>query len=165
MQEKKPGNEKLKFQGKKPLAAVPAMAFGDPSGGTTRVGLCLYTDAGLVGDLDIDRAGELCGTQACWKPKGDAGFKYKDKPGTSAGVRSASLASKSPEKATVKVSASNKEKKGELDLPTGIAQALSNQGPGSATIVQLVANDGACFEATLGTEKKADDVQYKAQAP
>jgi hypothetical protein len=53
-------------------------------------------------------------------------------------------------------------KKGQAALPTGTAAALA--GATSATL-QLTTSDAACFEAELGTVKKADGMLLKAKNP
>jgi len=61
-----------------------------------------------------------------------------------------------------KLQAANAENNGQVAAPRGISAAL--EGAPRAR-VQLVASDGACFDAVLGTVKKADGVLFKATAP
>jgi hypothetical protein len=65
-------------------------------------------------------------------------------------------------KGKVTVQAANEAKKDQVELPTGIAAALS--GATSAT-VQVVTSDASCTGATLTTVKKADGTQFKATTP
>ena len=60
-------------------------------------------------------------------------------------------------KGAITVAAGNDAKRGETAFATGAA-------PVSAT-AQVVVRGGACFEADLGTVKKADGAQLKAKAP
>lgn len=70
--EKTAGKEKVLAS----LLNGPALAqteLGNPlaSGGTS-YDLCLYDDQrALVGQIDVDRAGETCAGKACWTPIGD----------------------------------------------------------------------------------------------
>ena len=67
-----PGREKLiaKFL-KGPALTQPD--FGDPVGGTTAYHLCVWRDGPtLVADYEVDRAGDMCGTNPCWKSLGGA---------------------------------------------------------------------------------------------
>jgi hypothetical protein len=88
--EKVAGKEKLVARFLQGPQLTPA-AFGDPLAGTTAYHLCVYDDAGaLVDDLAVDRAGDDCGGQPCWKgigkPAGSSGFRYKDPALTADGV-------------------------------------------------------------------------------
>ena len=159
IQEKKPGNEKLKIKLKKPEQPLPDGALGDPLT-TTTTSACLYDGAEtLVGELSVDPGG-VCGTKAkpCWKAPGSGGFGYKDKEASSSGV----LKFKAKEKGTLQLTARNNEKKGQSAMPTGIAAAL--EGATSARM-QVVTSDAECFDAMLGTVKKADGIQFKAKTP
>lgn len=62
----------------------------NPLGTAYRV--CIYNDASaLVGQLEVDRAGDTCGTAPCWKalggdPPAGKGYKYKDDARAANGV-------------------------------------------------------------------------------
>jgi hypothetical protein len=165
IQEKTAGKEKLAAKLRAFAAPTAQADFGDPVGGATRYDVCVYDDAGtLRAALAVDRAGDACGAQAkpCWKDKGGKGWSYKDAAAAASGVRTLSAGSGPAGKGKLQLKAGNNEAKGQTALPTGLAAAL--QGTASAT-VQLLASDAQCFEADLATVKKADGVQFKAQAP
>jgi hypothetical protein len=139
---------------------LASSVFGDPVGGQTAYTLCVYdgTNA-LVGTYTVDRAGDTCGTDPCWKglgkPAGAKGFKYKDKARTSNGIQLVLLKSGDAGKSKVVVKGKGP------NLPDGVAAALA--GATSATI-QLIGDDApACLSATLTTVKDADGVKFKAQ--
>ncbi|MEO8603074.1 MAG: hypothetical protein ABI629_10910 [bacterium] len=155
------GKEKLSAK----LTGGPALAqidFGNPlAGGGTDYQLCVYSGAGaLVGQLDVDRAGDTCGTKPCWNATGGAppsgkGYNYKDK----------ALAADGVSKLMVKGGVAGKSKaqlKGKgANLPDGIAAAL--QSATSATI-QLRGSDATqCLSATLSTIVKHDPDYFKAK--
>ena len=96
--EKKAGKEKIIAKLIGGPADPRAMDWGDPiTTGGGAYGICLYADgerllpleAPLVAELVVDRAGEECGTRACWKPAGGFGFLYKDKAAEEDGVSGA----------------------------------------------------------------------------
>jgi cysteine-rich repeat protein len=161
--ESKPGKEKLKLSLKRIDSALPLADLGDPVAGATGYDVCVY-DGGsqLVGALSVDRAGENCGSKACWKASGGTGFKYRDAAATASGVRTLQLKSGDAGKGAVSLQAGNREAKGQTALPTGIAAAL--QGTMSAT-VQVVTDAPSCFGAELGTVKKADGARFRASSP
>ncbi|MDX1384733.1 MAG: myxococcus cysteine-rich repeat containing protein [Thermoanaerobaculia bacterium] len=161
--EKKPGKEKLKASLKGFDMETMQASFGDPATGTSRYDLCIYDDVGvLVGELSVDRAGDLCGPKAkpCWKAKGDKGYAYKDPDAASAGVKKIAVKAGPVGKGKMSLQAGNKEKKGQLAMPLGIAAALQGQ---LAPQVQLYISDGACLEATLTTIKKSLPTDFKAK--
>jgi hypothetical protein len=163
--EKKEGNEKLKAQLKGFTVATTQADFGDPVTGDTQYDACIYDDSDeLVAGLTVARSGDVCGSKQkdCWKAKKDTGWIYKDPDTSSDGVKSIAAAGGSAGKGALKLQAGNKEKKGQMSLPRGMSEAL--QGATSARL-QVVANDGECFEAVLGTVKRADGVQFKAKTP
>lgn len=157
--EKKPGKEKLKAVLSKLTGGATQADFGDPVGGDTRVDLCIYdgSDA-FVGELVVDRAGELCDPKQkpCWKAVKDQGFSYSDKAAEASGVKKISLKGGPAGKGKLQVDAGNQGG----TFPTGLAAAL--QGATGAA-VQLHTSDGACFEAPLNDVKKADGVEFKAK--
>jgi hypothetical protein len=163
--EKKAGNEKLKAVLKTFDQPTSLGDFGDPVNGTTRYDLCLYDgQSGLAGELNVARGRQSCGPKGkdCWKRKGNRGWKYKDPDASADGVAKVVAISGPAGKGKLQVQAANRAKKSQLSLPTGIAAALA--GAQSATL-QIVASDGSCFDAALGTVSKADGSQFKAKAP
>lgn len=158
--EKTPGREKLVAR----LLKGPSLSatdFGDPVAGGTAYRLCIYDGAGaLAGDLAVDRAGDTCDGEPCWKglgkPAGSNGYRYKDKALTADGVLLMLLRAGPAGRSKVIV-----REKG----PTGIAAALS--GATSAT-VQLVASDAtapSCFSLDLPAVTKNDELRFKAKGP
>ena len=156
-----PGKEKLiaKFI-KGP--EIPAPAFGDPSGiGGTAYAACIYDDQGvLVAGLEIDRAGQPCGSKPCWRDMGPRGFLYKDSGASADGVSQVRLLAGSDGRTMIMLKAANNSKKSQLGLPTGIALGLSNS---TSPTIQLVGSDAqACFSLTLGNVKKQKVDMFKA---
>lgn len=163
--EKKSRREKWKLTMKGFDSETTQADFGDPVGGSTRVDVCLYDDAdALLAGLNVPRAGDLCGKKQkpCWKAKGATGWTYKDTDTSSDGVKKMGAKSGSAGKGSFKLLAANKEKKLQLELPRRVSDAL--EGASSAR-VQVVASDGACFDAVLPSVKKADEELFKAKAP
>jgi len=156
------GKEKLiaKFIGGPALTQAD---FGDPGSFLgTAYSVCIYTGTAgaLVGEVNVDRAADVCGTAACWDDIGGTlptgkGFKYKDDAGDADGVSKMLLkggvAGKS--KALVKGKGPN--------LPDGIAAALQSA---SSVTVQLRASDApACLSAALANIVKQDADFFKAK--
>jgi hypothetical protein len=155
------GKEQLlaKFIG---APALTQTDFGNPLGnGGTAYHLCIYSAANaLVGDVEVDRAGDTCGTKPCWKSLGKAppdgkGYMYKDKTYATAGVG----------QLLVKGGAAGKSKaqvKGKgVNLPDGVSAAL--QASTSVTI-QLRGTDAPqCVSATLAKVLKHDPDFFKAK--
>lgn len=162
--EKKPGKEKLKVSLKKLQEATTPADFGNPVvGDVTRYDVCLYDSEGMVaGELTVDRAGDLCGSKQkpCFKAKSTKGFSYKDPDAAASGVKKLTLGSGDAGKGKLKLQAGNNAKKQQDRLPTGIATRLQNQ---PSALLQVLTNDGSCFEAVLGDVKKNDGVQFKAK--
>lgn len=165
IKEKKPGAEKLALQLKGFSGPTAQIDFGDPVGGATRYDVCLFDGAGrsLV-RLTVDRAAQVCGSagKPCWKAKGTKGFGYKDPDASASGVRKIASSSGPAGKGKLSVQAGNKAPRGQIAMPHGIAPRLTGE---TSVFVQVAASDALCFEATLGTVKKADGVQFKAKAP
>jgi hypothetical protein len=137
-------------------------AFGAPATGTTRYDICIYDDDDtLVAGIDVDRAGDLCDGNPCWKALGAIGFKYSDKD-VDTGIKGITAAGGPPGKGQVVVTGSNNVVRGQNGLPTGIAPALDDD---TAARVQVITDDAACFEALFGTIKQSDPTQFKAAAP
>jgi hypothetical protein len=153
------GKEKLlaKFIGG---PALTQPDFGFPMMDTI-YDLCIYsgTSGALVGQLEVDRGGDLCGDTSCWLPIGGApggtGWKYKDDALTADGAFKIQLkggaAGKS--KALVKGKGAN--------LPDGVAAALQSA---TSVTVQLRGNDAPqCISASLSTIVKQDALFFKAK--
>jgi cysteine-rich repeat protein len=165
VQEKKAGREKLAAKLGGFGAPTSQGDLGSPVSGSTRYDVCLYgPDDSLVADLVVDEAGETCGAKAkpCWKDKGGRGWLYKDPEADASGVRKLTAASGAAGKGKLQIQAGNNERRGQDELPTGIAAALQGAG---AVAVQVRTSDALCFEASLSTVKKNDGVQFKAKAP
>ena len=136
--------------------------LGNPlMNGGTAYHVCLYDNGGgLVGQLDVDRAGATCSTAPCWKavggdPPGGKGYKYTDKAATADGVTQilylSGAAGKT--KGLVKGAGSN--------LPVGIAAALQNA---TSATVQLRGSDAPqCLSVTVTDIKKHDPTFFKAK--
>lgn len=162
--ERKPGKEKIEASVKKLADATALPDFGDPVAGTTVYELCIYDGSDvLVGNLLVDRAGDVCGDKGkpCWKA-GNKGYKYKDKDRASAGVKTIKSKTGDAGKGKLQLKAGNKESKGQTAMPTGIAPLL--QGQASASI-QVQTSDAGCFGAALPNVKKAEPDRFKAKAP
>jgi cysteine-rich repeat protein len=161
--ERKPGKEKVALSLKRIAEAVTLADLGSPVSGTTRYAICVYGPGpALALDLRLDRSGATCDGKPCWKAKGTTGFVYKDAQGGADGVTAVTAKSGAVSKGAITVAGANQASQGESSLPTGAAAALS--GAASA-IAQVVTTDAECFEADLGTVKKADGTQFKARTP
>ena len=155
------GKEKLLVK----MVGGPALAqtdLGNPlSGDGTAYGVCIYDDtSALVGEVDVERAGDTCGSAPCWSalggdPPSGRGYKYKD----------ASLSADGVLEILYKAGAAGKSKalvKGRgAGLPDGIAPML--QSSTSAT-VQLRGSDAPkCLSLTVTDIKKHDPTFFKAK--
>lgn len=163
-----PGKERLVAK----LRQGPELAqtdMGNPldvaqGGSGTIYALCVYDDAdNLAGGLFVDRAGETCTGQPCWKPIGRApndpngpgkGYRFKDVFASSDGVR----------KILYKGGATGSSKalavaKGTY-LPSGIPAALESS---ATATVQLRASDGLCLAVTLSEIVKSEPGFFKAK--
>jgi len=142
----------------------PALAqinLGNPliSGGTAYA-LCIYDNAGaLAGALEIDRAGDTCGSAACWKaiggdPPNGRGYTYKDDALAADGVfkvlYKGGLAGKS--KVIVKGRGTG--------LPANIADALTSA---TGATVQFRSSNALCLSVNLATIKKQEANFFKAK--
>jgi alkylhydroperoxidase family enzyme len=160
IQEKKPGRERLALGLKRFQADVTRATFGDPVAGTTAYRLCIYDAAqNPVADLVVDRAGADCGSKACWKQHGATGYRYADRAAGADGVTKLRLTAGDAGSGKIRLKARNKEAKQQTALPTGVAAALASS---SSVTVQLVADDAACFGATLSKVKRATDTTFRA---
>jgi hypothetical protein len=165
VKETSPGNEKLKVVLKQLVPMVVQSQFGDPVAGGSQYNLCLYDDTGtLIADLNVNQAGQLCGTPPvpCWKAISTLGYKYGDKATAAEGVAKIVVKGGDPLKGKGVFKAANKVSLGQANLPTGIAAQLLND---TQATVQLVVNDGDCFGQTVTNVKKADGLLFKALEP
>lgn len=134
--------------------------FGNPASGATSYALCIYENNDtLVGTYVVDRAGETCDGDPCWKglgkPPGTKGFKYKDKLRTSAGIQLVLLKANDADKSKVVVKGKG------ANLTDGVAAALQDA---TSVTMQLIGSDApSCVSATLDTIKDADGVKFKAE--
>ena len=160
--ERRAGQEKLSLSLKRLTDRVDVEGeFGDPVSGTTRYAICVY-GPDLAVDVRLDRAGATCGAKACWKATGLTGYAYADPVGAAEGVTAVKLKAGLTGKGAITAAGANDARHGETSLVTGAAAALA--GATSAT-AQIVASDGECFAAELGSVKKADGAQFKAKSP
>jgi len=160
--EKWSGKEKVQVVLGKLTSAVSQDQFGDPVMGTTRYHICIYDQADvLVRQMEIDRAGQSCGTppRLCWKALSDQGYKYNDKDISADGIQKIIAKGGGVGRGKVIVSGRNNASKGQTSLPTGIATALLNN---TKATVQVVTSDADCFEVTATDVKKADGLMFKA---
>jgi hypothetical protein len=168
VKENVPGKEKLiaKFLGGPALAQTD---MGNPldalQGGTgTEYSLCIYNSSNsFAGGLLVDRAGDTCDGNPCWKPVGKApndpggpgkGYKYKDGllasdgvlkilyKGGAAGSSKAILIGKGP------------------NLPAGIPAALLSS---TQATIQLRSSDGICLSVDVTDIKKQESDFFKAK--
>ncbi|MDG2303992.1 MAG: FG-GAP repeat protein [Candidatus Binatia bacterium] len=167
--EKKAGKEKIIAK----LIGGPeilGMDWGDPiTTGGGAYGICLYADgerllpleAPLVAELVVDRAGEECGTRACWKPAGGFGFLYKDKAAEEDGVSGAKFLGGPAGKSKILLKAGNNASKGIESLPTGIAGRLV--GAQEVTVQIQRHATRTCYSADLTDVKTATPTLFKAK--
>jgi YVTN family beta-propeller protein len=166
VKENVPGNEKVVAK----LLKGPMLTtndFGDPTVvGGTAYNLCVYDGAGvLAGQLTVDRAGDDCAGQDCWKfvgapLSGGKGLAYKDPDATADGVTKLLGKNGDAGRSKVLLKAQNSLAKGQTALPTGIAAALAGE---TSVTMQLLGSDGLCLEAVLTDVKKADGDSFKGQ--
>ena len=159
------GKEQWKLALDKFVSPVAQNQFGDPVTGSTVYRVCLYNDAStLVGTLEVNRAGQDCGTPSkpCWKAASTKGYKYKDKSAAADGMLGITGTGGAALKGKLSVKAANKAAAGHTSLPTGIAAQLLND---AAATVQVVTSDASCFGVTLSNVKKADGSVFLATTP
>lgn len=137
--------------------------LGNPlEAGGTAYSLCIWDDdaQNLVGQYNIDQAGETCGLSArdCWRPIGGVppagkGYQYRDPDGVSNGLRK--IAFQSNGSGYSKLVAKGKGP----NLPSIASQLTS----ASSVTVQFHATDGvACLESTLSDIKKQSGDFFQA---
>ncbi len=133
--------------------------LGNPATGTTRYDVCVYDDAlRLVGSLNVDRAGQLCGTRPCWRTAGTKGYRYLDRNAGADGVRTIVATGGSAGRGRIVVKARNDERRGQTTMPLGMTAALQLT---QSVTVQTVTSDGACFGGTM-TDVDASPTRFRA---
>ena len=158
--EKSAGREKMKIQWSALDDDTEQADFGDPVDGETGIAACIYDDADLlVGEFQVDRAGEDCAGKPCWKRKGTKGYGYKDKNGSDDGIGKLSLLAGEAGRGKASISGKNNSKKAQFDLPTGVVAGLTLQ---IEPTLQILAGDGVCISAKINSVVKDDGVSYKA---
>ena len=134
--------------------ATVAADFGTPVSGDSHR-LCIYDDGALV--THVSAPGGACGKKPCWKDLGAKGFKYSDKERTPHGLLAAKLSAGVDGKAKIILKA-----KGTLVAPP----ETPFTGP---VLVQLVSENGSCFEAehpeALFVKNEAGFFKGKGGAP
>jgi 6-phosphogluconolactonase (cycloisomerase 2 family) len=132
--------------------------FGNPvASAVPRYSLCIY-DNGAATPLVFDGSiggGGTCAGKPCWKTAGASGFKYSDKPGSSAGITGVLYKAGADGKSKVSVKAKGLS----LMLPS-----LPVTGPLQIQFVADTGSDTACFEATYSVLPTNDGVQLKAKS-
>jgi len=160
VKEKVAGRERLQVAFRMLAGSVEADDFGDPISGTTSHAICIYDETGdVVADLRVDRAGATCGTSACWRALADAGYRYKDPEGSADGVRTIVARGGS---GTGRLIVKARNTTSSAALPTGITARLAGA---AAVLVQVHADDGACFGGRVEGVQRADTVVFKASGP
>ena len=145
---------------RKLAAAVGQAEFGNPVAGSTRYGVCVYDGTGaLVEDLSVARAGQLCGSQPCWRTAGSGGYRYGDRSRSADGVEKIVLKGGAATRGAMIIKASNRGG----TLPLGVAAAL--QTPGNQPIVQVLTDDAGCFDVTLSTVTASTSQRFTGKAP
>lgn len=159
------GREKFKLILKKFDGATGQADFGDPVTGGTIYEVCVF-DENLkpAVRLTVDRAGENCepAQKPCWKAKSTKGYTYKDPAAEASGVKKIIGVSGPEDKGKLAVVAGNKARRGQTALPRGIAARLTRD---ESAFVQVSAEGATCYEAVLGTVKKANGVQFNGKKP
>jgi hypothetical protein len=163
VREKTVGKEKLKVAFKKLTTATTQGDFGDPVGGTTSYAICVYDQGGtLQAEIQVNRAGQTCGTKACWIAISTKGYKYSDKTASADGIAKISGKGGDPTKGQIQTKGQNNAAKGQTALPTGVAAALQNN---TQATVQIVTSDASCFGETFTNVTRADGLEFKAVLP
>jgi hypothetical protein len=161
--EKTVGKEKMLVALKKLTTATVQGTFGNPVSGTTSYAICVYDQgATLRAQMQVNRAGQLCGTKACWSPIKTTGYKYGDKATAADGIGQIIGKSGVPTKGQIQAKGQNNAGKGQTALPTGVAAALQNN---TQATVQILTSDASCFGATFTHVTKADGLQFQAAVP
>lgn len=164
--ETKVGKENLRLK----LARGPALAQSDLGSPLTPDGtaytVCLYEDGEVLrGTLDVNRAGDTCGSKPCWKAIGGVpdgkGWKYKDTDRIEDGIKIATLKGGAEGRSTIQLKGGNNVSKGQDDQPLGIARHLSGS---TSVVAQIHGHDLAqCFTVTLDTVQKSLGTFFQAK--
>jgi hypothetical protein len=163
IKEHRGGRERLAFKARRFDSGLVLDVLGDPIGGSTAYRLCIYDAVDrLVGRLQVDRAGQTCGSagKACWNAIGDQGWVYRDPTASADGVRRLLAKGGRPGKGSIRLKAHNKARKDLTSLPVGIAAALETN---QRATVQLTADDAGCVSALVERVRKADGAAFKAK--
>jgi hypothetical protein len=126
--------------------------FGTPAT-TTDYRLCIYDASNLKMTAQAP-AGGTCGTQPCWKPLGDVGFKYRDKSGGPGGLAKLLLRAGGPNQARIQANPPRGAVSSLPPLPLTTPVRVQLQQSGSST----------CWEATYSNPAKDDSAQFKARS-
>ncbi len=149
--------------------ALTQSDLGNPLSGETGTAysVCIYNAAQtLVGELEVDRAADICAGKDCWNaigkdPPDGKGYVYKDKDAVSDGALLLKIKGGDQDKSLALVKGKNNQSKGQTALPTGIALGLAG---GASATVQIVSTDaGECLSMTLTEIKKAEPDFFKAK--
>jgi cysteine-rich repeat protein len=156
--ERSPGQERLKLVLRGLESALDPSAFGDPVDGTTSQAICIYgqTDA-LVGEMLVDRAGAPCGAGSCWN-RSALGYRYRDTSATADGIHGVLMKGGEAGRGRIIVKGRNVPG-GAMALPIGIAAAL---GGHVAATAQVMTNDASCFELSPTNVRQADGSIFRA---
>jgi hypothetical protein len=122
-------------------------AFGDPLT-TTDYAVCLYDARGLLA-VAAAPAARLCAGAPCWSANRD-GFRYLDRDRGLDGLTQVKLASERGDDATVLVAG-----KGPNLPEPGLPLELP-------VVVQLVADNGTCFESSYTGARRNDEKTFTA---
>jgi hypothetical protein len=150
-----PGAASLVARWRRLTTSPGAAGFGNPVTGSTAYLVCLYDDAeALIVGLEVDRAGQRCGADPCWKSiERGSGARYADSLASASGVRRVRLVGSAAGKGRATVRAAN---------APGITAALA--GAAEAR-VQLVTSDAGCFDLRATQVKRADAQVFDARVP
>jgi len=148
---------------KKLTTATAQGTFGNPVSGTTSYAVCVYDQgATLRAEMQVNRAGQLCGTKSCWIAISTKGYQYTDKTASADGISKITGKGGDPTKGQIQTKGQNNATKGQTALPTGVAAALQNN---TQATVQILTSDASCFSATFTNVTQADGLQFKAAVP
>src|SRR5262249_13631246 len=153
------GKEKLTVKLKKLTTATVQGTFGNPVSGTTSYAICVYDQgATLRAQMQVNRAGQLCGTRACWSVISTKGYRYADKTASADGTSKITGKGGDPTEGQIQAKGQNNASQGQTALPTGVAAALQNN---TQATVQILTSDASCFGATFTNVTTADGLQFK----
>jgi hypothetical protein len=161
--EREAGQERLRLIMRRPEPALTAATLGDPLEGSTRYEICFHAGVpdSLVAEITLDRAGQLCRSRPCWRPKESGGLIYKDPKASADGVRKLVARGQVAGRRRLSVKARNNQNRSMVHLQTGIAAAL---GSAEGAIVQILTDDAGCVGINL-TAISTDDGTFQARVP